>query len=127
MKKRKAATDPPPPPPFSQEEVIAAALAGDVEQLRAYMDAPSARRSKRGRWLDAAHSGGCCGLRPLDAAVLSNSPAAIKLLAEHVDVSTPKASGLKQAELRLTFQNVPTAQGHTVRARLLPAALLRCI
>ena len=84
MKKRKAATDPPPPPPFSQEEVIAAALAGDVEQLRAYMDAPSARRSKRGRWLDAAHSGGCCGLRPLDAAVLSNSPAAIKLLAEHV-------------------------------------------
>ena len=51
----------------------------------------------------------------------------VKLLAEHVDVSKPKASGLKQAELRLTFQNVPTAQGHTVRARLLPAALLRCI
>jgi hypothetical protein len=70
---RRRAERSPSPAAFTSEDVIAAALAGNVEQLRAFLEQHP--RQRRWREAAAAHAAQSCGLRLLDAAVLGNSPA----------------------------------------------------
>ncbi|PRW45608.1 2-methoxy-6-polyprenyl-1,4-benzoquinol mitochondrial [Chlorella sorokiniana] len=99
-RKRKRSEATPAAPTASPLEVVLACLAGNQAALEAALGFERRHGAVQPgcRFPQLAESS-VAGCRPLDAAVMSNSPGCIRLLAAVVDLDAPKEAGLDHAGL----------------------------